>query len=185
MNPLLLNFPDEFQTERLTIRSPRPGDGPAFNAALLDSLEACRPWMPWAQQTPSVESSEELMRRTHARFVLREDLMLLVFLRESGTLVASSGLHSINWSVPRFEIGYWGRTPYCGNGYVTEAVAGIADFARQTLGARRVEIRAAEANVRSWRIPEKLGFTHEATLRQWMRTPDNALHDLRVYAKLS
>ncbi|MBS0633249.1 MAG: GNAT family N-acetyltransferase [Verrucomicrobia bacterium] len=185
MNSLLLNFPESFDTERLTIRSPQPGDGVAFNAALLDSLEACRPWMPWAQKAPTVEESEEVMRKAHARFLLREDLMLLVFLRSTGVLVASSGLHHIDWTVPRFEIGYWGRTPYCGHGYVTEAVAGIAGFAQQTLGARRVEIRAAEANVRSWRIPEKLGFAHEATLRQWMRTPDGTLHDLRVYSKVS
>lgn len=185
MNPLLLSFPDEFQTERLTLRSPRPGDGPVFNAAVLDSLEACRPWMPWAQKAPTVDESEEVMRKAHARFLLREDLMFLVFLRATGALVASSSLHHIDWTVPRCEIGYWGRTPYSNNGYVSEATAGLADFAQKTLGARRVEIRAAEANVRSWRIPEKLGFAHEATLRHWMRTPDGALHDLRVYSKVS
>jgi RimJ/RimL family protein N-acetyltransferase len=181
MNPLLLDFPDEFQTGRLTIRSPRPGDGPAFNAAVLDSLDACRPWMPWAQRAPTIGESEETMRNAHAKFLRREDLMLLVFHRESGALVASSGLHSVNWITPRFEIGYWVRTPFAGLGYVTEAVAGIAHFAQNTLHARRVEIRAAEKNVRSWRIPEKLGFAYEGTLRHWMRSPDGELHDLRVY----
>ena len=183
MKPVLLDFPDEFQTERLTIRSPRPGDGLAFNAAVLDSLDACRPWMPWAQKVPTVDESEELMRSTHAKFQLRENLMLLVFLRETGTLVASSGLHSVNWETPRFEIGYWVRTPFAGNGYVTEAVVGITEFARTSLNARRVEIRASEKNVRSWRIPEKLGFLYEGTLHNWMRIPSGEVHDLRVYAK--
>lgn len=175
MNPLLLNFPDEFQTERLTIRAPHPGDGVVFNAAVLDSLEACKPWMPWAQKAPTVDESEELMRNAHAKFVRREDLMLLVFLRQSGAMVASSGLHSCHWLTPRFEIGYWVRTPFAGKGYVTEAAAGITEFARSHLGAKRVEIRAAEKNTRSWRIPEKLGFTYEGTLKNWMRVPSGEL----------
>jgi hypothetical protein len=32
---LNLNFPDTIETARLTIRSPLPGDGPEFNAAIL------------------------------------------------------------------------------------------------------------------------------------------------------
>lgn len=109
--------------------------------------------------------------------------MFLVFLRETGTLVVSSGLHSAMWTTPRFEIGYWVRTPFGGRGYVTEAAAGLTDFARTQLGARRVEIRASDKNPRSWRIPEKLGFIYEGTLHHWMVTPTGELHDLRVYAK--
>jgi len=183
MNPLLLNFPDEFQTERLTIRAPRPGDGPIFNAAVLDALEACKPWMPWAKKAPTVEESEELMRPAHAKFVRREDLMFLVFLRETGTLVVSSGIHRAMWTTPRFEIGYWVRTPFAGRGYVTEAAAGLTEFARTSLGAKRVEIRASDKNPRSWRIPEKLGLIYEGTLKNWTRAPAGELHDLRVYAK--
>ncbi len=146
-------------------------------------MEACKPWMAWAQKNPTVEESETLVREGHAKFVKREDLMLLVFLKGTSTMVASSGLHHIDWNVPRCEIGYWARTPFAGRGYVTEAVAGVTEFARVHLGALRVEVRAAEKNPRSWRIPEKLGFVHEATLRNWQRDPHGALHDLRVYAK--
>jgi RimJ/RimL family protein N-acetyltransferase len=183
MNPLLIDFPDEFQTERLTIRAPRAGDGAEVNAAIRDSLAELKLWMPWAQVQPTVEESEANIRGAMAKFVSREDLRLLLFLKGTGTLVGSSGLHRVNWVTPRFEIGYWVRTPFARLGYVTEAVAGITEFGRAQLGARRVEIRAAEKNVRSWRIPEKLGFVHEGTLRNWQRGPQGDLHDLRVYAK--
>lgn len=31
MNPILLDFPESFETARLLIRCPIPGDGAAFN----------------------------------------------------------------------------------------------------------------------------------------------------------
>ena len=31
-NPVLLNIPDQIETERLLIRAPRPGDGSVINA---------------------------------------------------------------------------------------------------------------------------------------------------------
>ena len=43
-NPLLLDFPDAIETERLLIRAPRPGDGAALNAATIASLDHLRPW---------------------------------------------------------------------------------------------------------------------------------------------
>lgn len=34
MNPILLDFPDSFETERLLIRAPRAGDGKAVYDAI-------------------------------------------------------------------------------------------------------------------------------------------------------
>jgi len=42
MQPVLLDFPDVFHTERLTIRAPRPGDGRKVYDATVASLEALR-----------------------------------------------------------------------------------------------------------------------------------------------
>ena len=78
------------------------------------------------------------MRLAQARFAGREDLMLLLLLRGTRTFVGNSGLHRIDWEVPKFEIGYWCRTRFTGQGYVTEAVRGISAFAFDTLGARRL-----------------------------------------------
>ena len=34
MNPLLIDVPERIETERLLLRCPQPGDGPALNAAV-------------------------------------------------------------------------------------------------------------------------------------------------------
>jgi ribosomal-protein-serine acetyltransferase len=166
MNPILLDFPDHFETERLLIRAPRPGDGAIINAAVRESWAELRPWMPFAAgEYPTLEESEARVRRIHAAFLQRKDLPLLAFLKGSDTLVVSSGLHRIDWDVPRFEIGYWARTPYTGQGYVTETVRGLTNFAFHTLEAKRVEIRCDANNERSAAVARRAGFTHEGTLR--------------------
>jgi RimJ/RimL family protein N-acetyltransferase len=79
--------------------------------------------------------------------------------------VGGSGLHRIDWSVPRFEIGYWCRTGFAGHGYITEAVRGITRLAFDHLGARRLEIRSDPLNRRSASVAERVGFRLEGELR--------------------
>ena len=184
MNPVLLDFPEAFETARLRIRCPMPGDGPAVNAGIVESLERFRPWFPWADHAPTEEETETNLRRARARFLDRTDLRLLIFRKDTGDFVGSSGLHRIDWAVPKFEIGYWVRTSCEGKGYITEAVTGITDFAFDALGARRVEIRCDTRNVRSRAIPERLGFTREAHLRNDGRGTDGNLRDTYIYAKV-
>jgi RimJ/RimL family protein N-acetyltransferase len=185
IDPLLIDIPEQFTTERLLIRTAMNGDGAALNEAIVESIAELRPWMPWAQSVPTPEESEAYSRRARSRFLLREDLPLRFFLKQTGQFVGSSGLHRIDWEVPKFEIGYWVRTSMAGRGYVTEAVGAIADFALQKLSAQRVEIRCDERNDRSCRVAERCRFELEATLRRDSRAPDGTLRNTRVYTRLA
>jgi ribosomal-protein-serine acetyltransferase len=183
MNPLLIEFPTEFYTERLYIRMPKPGDGKAVYEAIQASLNELKPWMPFAHKEQSEEETEINIRESYAKFIQREDLRLLIFDKDTGEFIASSGLHRINWSVPKFEIGYWIDTRYSGKGYITEAVEGISDFAFRELKARRVEIRCDSTNLKSRRIPEVLGFTLEGILKNDSLSADGkGLRDTCIYA---
>src|SRR5215475_8757445 len=73
------HVPDQFETERLIIRAPQPGDGKAINDAIRESLDDLRPWMPWARIVPSVAESETFAREAALRFRNREDLPLHLF----------------------------------------------------------------------------------------------------------
>lgn len=185
MNELLREIPTSFETARLTIRCPQPGDGAEMNAAVLESLNELRPWLPWAETAPTVEESEANVRRGYARYLLREDLWLLLFLKGGHTLVGGSGLHRIDWTVPKFEIGYWVRTCFAGQGFITEAVTGIADFALVVLGARRVEIRCDARNERSVAVARRAGFVLEGTLQCEARSYlTGQLRDTLVFARV-
>ena len=187
-DPLLREVPERIDTERLVLRAPRRGDGEALNAAIGDSIVGLAPWMPWAASLPSVDDSEAYCRRQQARFILREDLAMLMFERlpggAEGALVGATGLHRIDWTLRRFEIGYWRRAGCEGRGYVTEAVQALARMAFDVLHARRVEIRMDDGNERSWRVAERAGFTLEALLRFDAATPLGEPRSTRVYARV-
>ncbi|MFZ0544786.1 MAG: GNAT family N-acetyltransferase [Candidatus Promineifilaceae bacterium] len=168
------------------MRCPLPGDGPELNAAILESWDRLTEWMPWATgEKPTVEESEANVREAYARFLARKDLRLSLFLKGTETLVGGSGLHRMDWKVPRFEIGYWVRTRFAGRGYITEAVAGITDFAIRELGAKRIEIRCDALNVRSAAVPRRLNFELEGILRNEDRHHlTGELRDTMIFAKV-
>ena len=183
MNPLLLDIPEEIESERLLLRAPRAGDGPLVNASVRESFNELRRWMPWAQEIPTVEESEEFARRGRVKFLSREDLPFLIFLKNTSTHIGNMGLHDIDWNVPAFEIGYWLHSARYGRGYMTEAVGTITSFAFTTLDAARVQIRMDGNNQRSYRVAERAGFQFESVRRCDARGVTGALRDTRVYVK--
>ncbi|HET9206978.1 MAG TPA: GNAT family N-acetyltransferase, partial [Burkholderiaceae bacterium] len=94
------------------------------------------------------------------------------------------GLHRFDWSVPRFEIGYWVRRSEQGRGLITEAVQTLVRFAFDGLRARRVEVRMSSMNHRSRAVAERCGFTLEGVLRQDSLGVDGQPRDTAVYARV-
>ena len=182
--PILADFPDIFESERLVIRAPRPGDGADVHAAVMESLEELRRWMPWALGEQSPGSAEALVREAQADFIARRDLRLHLYRRDDGRFVGSSGLHRIHWEVPAFEIGYWIRASEMGRGYATEATRRIAAFAFDELHAERVEIWCDARNAPSAAVARKAGFVLEAHLRRHRRDTSGALADSLCFVRL-
>ncbi|MCA9932862.1 MAG: GNAT family N-acetyltransferase [Ardenticatenaceae bacterium] len=185
MKAILREFPDQIETPRLLIRSPMPGDGAMVRQAVIESQEELKQWLPWAVNIPSEEEYEVRVREGQLKFLSREDMWLMVLLKETGQIIGGSGLHRINWDVPKFEIGYWLHTAHTGKGYMTEAVTAISNFAFDVLHAERVEIRCDARNERSAAVARRLNFTHEATLHRHGRHHlTNDLIDTYIFAKL-
>lgn len=182
--PILRDFADSFESERLLIRAPLPGDGADVHAAIMESLAELRPWMPWAHAELSVDDLEANVREARADFLARRDLRLHLYLRSDGSFVGSSGLVRNDWEVPRFEIGYWIRTGMTGRGLATEAARRIADFAFDELSAERVEVWCDALNERSAAVALRAGFEPEARLVHNRLGPDGQLSDSLCFARL-
>ncbi len=183
--PILRDFPHSFDTARLTIRRAEPGDGPEVNAAIRETWDDLHEWMPWATRRPTVEESEHYVRRAHAKFVEREDLMFLMLEKGGPTVVGACGLHRMDWTVPSFEIGYWIRARFQRQGHATDAAGALAEFAVRELRARRLVIKCDAENVRSAAVPRRIGFVHEATLRNDKRHHlSGELRDTLVFARV-
>lgn len=187
-DPILLNVPRELVGEHLLLTAPQMGLGAEMAVAISQSLSHLQPWMPWAQDAPTAESSEAVVRRMHADFVTRRDLCFHVFLlREGqrGRLVGGTGLHRIDWTVRRFEIGYWLRPDVQGQGLASECVRLLSGMAFETLQARRVEIRVDALNARSRAVAERCRFELEGVLRRDTLGVDGTPRDTAVYARIA
>ncbi len=183
--PILISIPESFESERLTIRVTRTGDGESLHEAIVESIDALRQWLPWAKKLPTIQDSEEHARSAYAEFLLRKKMQLLYFEKTSGQLVGSSGFHNILWEIPSLEIGYWCRTTQIGKGYTTEAVRRISQFAFEVLGAKRVAIQCDSKNHASNKVPQKLGFKLAGVLRNDSITTQGAIANTCIYSMVA
>src|SRR5215472_5789235 len=83
------------------------------------------------------------------------------------------------------EIGYWIHKDHINQGLATEATAALTKVAFGIEHVTRIEIHCDPNNLRSAAVPRKLGFCHEATLRQRTRTPDGRPRDTMIWTLLA
>jgi RimJ/RimL family protein N-acetyltransferase len=158
--------PYRIETERLVLRCYEPEDAALLKEAVDASLEHLQPWMPWARFEPqSLDQKIELLRGMRSRFDRDEDYVFGVFDPDEERLLGGSGLHS-RAGDESLEVGYWVRADAIGRGLATEMTAVLTRVGFELGRLERVDIQVDPDNDRSLRIPRKLGFTEEGTLRR-------------------
>jgi RimJ/RimL family protein N-acetyltransferase len=180
-----LVIPAQVETQRLILRASAADDLDASHDLAERSAAELAPWMPWAYPEPLRASMKNYFDTVEQKWDAREQLDFQWFEKASGALIGKGGFHHIDWTIPKFEIGYWLGTPYSGRGYCTEAVNGLAAFAFAHLGAGRLEIRSQPTNRRSCAVAERAGFVLEGVSRQSLVRVDGTLGDACMYAKLT
>ncbi|GGJ46045.1 GNAT family N-acetyltransferase [Deinococcus roseus] len=165
-----LDLPTEMRTERLLLRIPSMQDADVFHALMESSFEHLQRWMPWAKTLPDLQITRERMQQSIQNFLDRkEHLRFMIVRRSDGALMGTSIFNFLDWDTPKAEIGYWLGEEFCHQGYMQEAVKAMLDYGFKEMGLHRIEVCTDEENLPSRRIPEKLGFTLEAVLREERR----------------
>jgi ribosomal-protein-serine acetyltransferase len=185
-DPLLLEFPDTIETERLMLRPPQRADAQLIYEAVIESQTELALWMSWMtwEQEYTLEDAIRHTRRATADFILRKNLPLSIWRKEDERFIGNTGLHDINWEYRRFEIGYWLRNSAVGHGYMTEAVNGLTRFCFEVLEATRVEIRCDSDNHRSAAVAIRCGYSQEARLRHAIRANAGNLTDKLIFGMI-
>ena len=170
------------QTERLVIRCWNPKDAPLLKKAVDESLEHLQPWMPWTNQEPEpVEAKAVRLRKFRGSFDLDDDYLYGIFNQDETEVVGATGLHT-RIGKNALEIGYWTHVDHINQGLATEVAAALTKVAFEVNRVSRVEIHCDPENVRSARIPEKLGFVMEAVLRNRTTTPQGDPRDTMIWS---
>lgn len=168
-------------TERLCIRCYNPEDAPLLKKSIDESIEHLGPWMPWTNNEPeTVEEKMARLRKYRGNFDLGIDYTFGVFSKDGKRHIGSTGLHTRMGEEAR-EIGYWINAHYINQGYASETVKALIKVAFEIEKVTRIEIHCSPDNVRSQRIPQKLGFKHEATLRNRTTDTEGNFRDVMIW----
>lgn len=160
-------------TPRLVLRCWTPADAPALQAAIRESLPDLKRWLRLVQLEPEpLEVKLARLRRWRAAFDRDEHFQYGVFPPDESSVWGAAAI------LPRVgpsgvELSYWLHTGCRGQGLATEAVSALVQVAFGAYGLDRVEIHCDPANAASAAIPQRLGFTHEATLRRRLPAIDD------------
>lgn len=174
--PASLRVDDEIE-----LRLVADGDAGRVFALTDRNREYLRRWLPWVDRTVDVTATEGFVQRSLDQMRRGEGFQTCVEYR--GELVGVMGYVYVDAVNRKAEIGYWLSEDRQGRGIMTRSCRRMVDFAFDSLGLNRVEIRADVLNGKSRAIPERLGFVHEAVLREAV-FENGRFCDLVMYAQL-
>jgi len=178
--------PSILTSDRLRIRPHKKGDEILLNKAVTDSFEQLHEWMDWATTPQTLQESKAYINVSQKFWADKDpvELPFLIFDPQEKKLYGAITLNNINWKIPSFEIGYWANIHYARNGYITEAVNILMQYAFSTWKAKRIEIYCDPENTKSAAIAKKLGFIQEAHFKNHRIHPaTQTVADTLVFAR--
>ena len=101
--------------------------------------------------------------------------------KHTGQLIGTAGFMTWNLSHSKAELGYALSQDYWNRGYMTEVIREIISFGFNTMKLIRIEANCLPMNLSSARVMEKVGMTHEGTLRKSIFVK-GTYEDLKLYS---
>jgi len=151
--------------------------------AVVDRERArLREWLPWVDESNSVDDTLDFIRRSLQQFASNDGFSAGIW--RGGDFGGVVGFHKIDWLNRKVEIGYWIAQAFEGQGIMSRSCRLLIDHAFEEWKLNRVEIHCAPANAKSCAIPVRLGFEFEGTLKEAQHLRGSYL-DSNVYAMLA
>lgn len=176
---------DELRGSRILLRPYRIQDAPALFEAVEESRAHIDPWISFGQGHTTLEQSQDWINQKNARWILREHFVTGIWELATGRYLGDCSLKPQDWDVPSFSMGYWLRTSATGQGFMTEAVQLVTNFAFETFKARRVAIFCDEQNTASASVAKRVGFELEGCFRNERRDANNTLRNTLIFARVA
>ncbi len=154
---------DEIRTERLSVRRFHVGDRIAFHELRnIDSVARYQSW-PFPYTESETKQFVRDMMKSHPG-TIGEWFQFVVSLKENGRFIGDVGLKPLKVPTGQFMLGYSLFPEHQGQGYMTEALTYIIQYAFQTLKLDKALAYVDLRNDRSIRLLEGLNFRE---LKRW------------------
>jgi len=174
-----MSLPPIIETERLILRPPRMDDAEAVFTSYATDEEVTR-YLQWRPHT-SIAETVEFLRRTVA---FPEDGSSLTWAITLGGDDTLRGMIALRSHGHKADAGYVLSRSLWSNGYTTEALRAVMDYAFENPCMYRVWAVCDVDNVASARVMEKAGMSFEGILRRYQIHPNIGPEprDARCYA---
>jgi RimJ/RimL family protein N-acetyltransferase len=150
--------PERIELGDLVLRRERTGDEVLIARTLEGEMDHLRPWMPWATPENATQAAQrQRLEKVQQTWDDGQDHSFLVLDASETSVLGVFGLDR-RIGLDAIEMGYWLSHRVVGNGYATRVARALTDAAMDLDDVSRVEIHCDEANVRSAKIPQRLGY---------------------------
>jgi ribosomal-protein-serine acetyltransferase len=139
-------------------------------------------WLSWLDLVKTFEDTQTFIDTAVHQHKNNQATTFAILYR--GDLVGVAGFNHFDYQHKWGAIGYWLGASYTGSGVMTKVVQQLLEYGFVEQRLNKIEIRCADKNHKSRAIPERLGFSYEATLRQCEWLYDQYV-DHAVYSMLA
>ena len=156
---------------RVYLRRPRLDDWEAWSELRADSRDFLVPWEPsWSGDSLSRGAFRRRLRSYQGEWQQGTGYSFLTYRGEDDALLGGATLSNVRRGIAQSaSLGYWIGRNHARQGYMTEALVAVLDFAFEHLGLHRVEAACLPNNEASKGLLVKVGFVVEGYSRDYLR----------------
>jgi RimJ/RimL family protein N-acetyltransferase len=175
----------QITTERLILRDPKPSDATSL-AENINDINVSR-WLLVVPHPYKLKDAKWFIDHCAKgrKEKPRKAYDFSIELKSEKRVVGGISVMGINRYNGTAEVGYWLGCKHHGQGYGTEALRAVLDFAFKKLKLRRLEAGVFAGNPSSGKLLERFGFKLEGSKRKGKRSKaDGKINDELLYGML-
>jgi [ribosomal protein S5]-alanine N-acetyltransferase len=159
--------------QRILLRSPTVDDFEQWRNLRHNSRNFLVPWEPlWRDDELLLSSFRK--RVSHYANLAHNDHAYPFFIWDHHeVLLGAITLSNVQRGVAQMAtLGYWIGEPFAGQGFMTDALATIADFAKDELKLHRLQAACIPTNAASIALLQRRGFAREGFAKSYLKIND-------------
>ena len=159
------------RTERMLLRPPQHSDFRAWTSLRRASCEFLIPWEPtWAPDHLTRRSFTNRVYWSGRSIAGGTALPLFLVRQRDDVLLGAITLDNIRRGPAQAgTLGYWVGAPFARQGYMTEAVKAVVDYAFGELDLSRIESACLPENAASRAVLERCAFKYEGVAQSYLQ----------------
>lgn len=163
-NPFGLNYGDIYvETQRLYVRAFKNSDCANWLKLRQENYNYLQEREPiWDMDALTYQAFYRMVNDLMSSFVIGNYYSFGIFEKNTDKLVGGFEISNVMyWPKQCATIGYWINQSSAGQGYATEVLANMANWAFKTLNLVKIEAGTMVSNATSQRVLTKVGFSKE------------------------